>query len=170
MERFIAQKIITGGVKLEIRGPTGPSCTRHPLKRLNQTGRGGRGRGGGRKVEKAWKDRDRRREMKEGVSPQFPWEHFPRSQLTRGSFAKVTSLRASSSLFRVTSDGPRENALASPFACRSRVTSHGISPTACSQARWYPVRTTPFFAESRFFMVKICFNIACYIGIWNMWF
>lgn len=57
------------------------------------------------------------------------------SQLTRGSFAKVTSLRASSSLFRVTSDGPRENALASPFACRSRVTSHGISPTACSQAR-----------------------------------
>lgn len=126
--------------------------------------------GGGWKVEKAWKDRDRRREMKEGVSPQFPWEHFPRSQLTRGSFAKVTSLRASSSLFRVTSDGPRENALASPFACRSRVTSHGISPTACSQARWYPVRTTPFFAESRFFMVKICFNIACYIGIWNMWF
>ena len=76
MERFIAQKIITGGVRLEIRGPTGPSCTRHPLKRLNQTGRGGRGRGGGRKVEKAWKDRDRRREMKEGVSPQFPWEHF----------------------------------------------------------------------------------------------
>ena len=54
MERFIAQKIITGGVRLEISGPTGPSCTRHPLKRLNQTGRGGRGRwgGGGEKSRK----------------------------------------------------------------------------------------------------------------------
>lgn len=65
--------------------------------------------------------------MKEGVSRQFPWEHFPGKKLTRGSFAKVSSLRASSSLFRVASDGPRENALASPFACRSRVTSHGQS-------------------------------------------
>lgn len=55
MERFIAQKIITGGVKLEIRGPTGPSCTRHPLKRLNQTGRGGRGRGGGKKSRESLK-------------------------------------------------------------------------------------------------------------------
>ena len=65
--------------------------------------------------------------MKKGVSPQFPWEHFSRPQLTRGSFAKVSSLWVSFSLFRVTSDGPRENALASPFACRSRVTSHGQS-------------------------------------------
>ena len=105
--------------------------------------------------------------MKEGISPQFPREHFARPQLTRRSFAKVSSLWASSSLFRVAGDGPRENALASPFACRSRVTSHGISPTACSQARQYSARTTPFFAESRFFMVKICFNIACYIGCTN---
>lgn len=129
MERFIAQKIITGGFRLEVRGPTGPSCTRHPLKGLNQPGRGGR-RGGGksRKPEKT----GRRRGLKDGVSPQFPWKHFPAPQLTRGSFVKVSSLRASSSLFRVASDGPRENALASPFACRSRVTSHGISPTACS--------------------------------------
>lgn len=43
MERFIAQKIITGGFRLEVRGPTGPSCTRHPLKGLNQPGRGGGG-------------------------------------------------------------------------------------------------------------------------------
>lgn len=94
------------------------------------------GGGGRRKVENARKDGDGRREMKEGISPQFPREHFARPQLTRGSFAKVSSLWASSSLFRVASDGPRENALASPFACRSRVTSHGrISPRACSQAR-----------------------------------
>lgn len=41
MERFIAQKIITGAVRLEIRGPTGPSCTRQPLTWA------GRGEGGG---------------------------------------------------------------------------------------------------------------------------
>lgn len=40
MERFMAQKIITGGVRHEVRGPTGPSCTRHPLNRLNQPWRG----------------------------------------------------------------------------------------------------------------------------------
>ena len=94
------------------------------------------GGGGRRKVENARKDGDGRREMKEGISPQFPSEHFARLQLTRGSLAKVSSLWASSSLFRVASDGPRENALASPFACRSRVTSQGrISPRACSHAR-----------------------------------
>ena len=40
--------------------------------------------------------------MKEGISPLFPREHFVRPQLTRGFFAKVSSLWASSSLFRVT--------------------------------------------------------------------
>lgn len=47
MERFIAQKIITGSVRLEIRGPLGPRCTRHPLKRLwtNLGVRGGGGEG-----------------------------------------------------------------------------------------------------------------------------
>ena len=40
MERFIVQKIITGGVRHEVRGPTGPSCTRHPLNRPNQPWRG----------------------------------------------------------------------------------------------------------------------------------
>lgn len=52
MERFIAEKIITGGVRHEVRGPTGPSCTRHPLNRLNQPSEG---RGGRRKVQKARK-------------------------------------------------------------------------------------------------------------------
>ena len=133
MERFIAQKFITGGVRHEVRGPTGPSCTRHPLNRLNQPWRG---EGGEEKSRKHVIRGYGRREMKEGISPQFPREHFARPQLTRGSFAKASSLWASSSLFRVASDGPRENALASPFACRSRVTSQGrISPRACSHAR-----------------------------------
>ena len=44
MERFIAQKIITGAVRLEIRGPTGPSCIRQPL---TWAGRGEGGGGGG---------------------------------------------------------------------------------------------------------------------------